>query len=349
MLANMLEALGFDIAGAEATVEALDAAITESVGVDLVVVRKPTVEQTIDTISALRLIPKTMASPILVQAGAIDKIDLDGEYRGDRRVLIGRAGLGEPQMQAQIEGLLDEAVGGMMSEAEAEAYAIDALSALEDIAISGSPAYDIADAESSLIDALAERTGGVRDLVAKILSMIGSERAQQSLWETAMSSTGNEQISMLDHLADSVKRFGSHAQAHQVDGLIDLIRSIRRCDGRGCVPRPRCAQHADDGCRSHADSGRGLIAPGRRSGPGSGGRCGLRGGRPSGGSAYRARTRRTKSAAASPRRRAAAAPHAIQTSPRMVAMRAVIRRVHRPCRADLRQRPERRRVALARR
>ncbi|MHC5003080.1 MAG: response regulator, partial [Planctomycetota bacterium] len=225
VMANMLEAMGFDIAGAEASVDSLQAAVADAVGIDLVVVKKPTVEQAIEAVTALRQTPKTNASPVLIQAGAIDKIDLDREYRGDRRVLVGRAGLGEPELLAQVESVLDAAAGGMMSEAEAEVYAIEALAALRDIAISRSAAFDIADAESSLIDALDERSGGVRMMVADILALIDTERSQRSLWDAALIATGPEQNDLLEDVAISVKRWGSYAQPHHVDGLIDLIRT----------------------------------------------------------------------------------------------------------------------------
>ncbi|MHC4993307.1 MAG: HEAT repeat domain-containing protein, partial [Planctomycetota bacterium] len=93
VLANMLESLGFQIVAAEPNVESLQGAVIDAPGVDLVVLKKQTVEQVIASIDELRLIPKTSASPVLVQAGAIDKIELDRDFQSSRRVLIGRAGL----------------------------------------------------------------------------------------------------------------------------------------------------------------------------------------------------------------------------------------------------------------
>jgi hypothetical protein len=124
---------------------------------------------------------------------------------------------------AVLDELMHNAAGGRMSEAEAEAYAYDALGALKDIAISSSPAYDIADAESSLLDSLDTRTGRARVLVADILGMINTSRAQQKLFDAAFTSAGGEQIDLLDSAAASVKRFGSHAERRHLDALLDLV------------------------------------------------------------------------------------------------------------------------------
>ena len=91
------------------------------------------------------------------------------------------------------------------------------------IAISGTPAYDIADAENALVDALAARSGGARMLVADILALIDTDRAQRALFDGALTATTDEQIDLLDRVAESVKRWGDRSEPRHIANVIDLI------------------------------------------------------------------------------------------------------------------------------
>ena len=68
-----------------------------------------------------------------------------------------------------------------LTEAEAEAYAIDAILTLRDIAISGNTAYQLTDAEGAMLTALEARSGGLRLMVADILALMDSQVAQAAL------------------------------------------------------------------------------------------------------------------------------------------------------------------------
>jgi hypothetical protein len=118
---------------------------------------------------------------------------------------------------------MQRGAGGRMTEAQAEEYAILALEVLHDIAISHSPAYAIADAETALIDALVTRTGGTRMKVAEIVALIDSDNAQRKLFDASLAAAGDEQVELLQLTADSVRRFGDKAEKRHVDGLLDLI------------------------------------------------------------------------------------------------------------------------------
>jgi hypothetical protein len=139
--------------------------------------------------------------------------------------MVSRPGIGESALTNVINALLAKASGGRMTEAEAEAYAFEALGALEDISIACSPAYSIADAEYALLEALDTRTGRARLLVAGILARIDSDRAQRKLFDTALAATGGERIDLLDRVAESVKRFGDRAESRHVEALLNLVRT----------------------------------------------------------------------------------------------------------------------------
>jgi hypothetical protein len=222
-LSSMLDGLQFQVAGQGATIDDLHVAIAEAVGIDLVIVKQEAVGAVTDTLARLRREPKTAAAPVLVQAAAVDMGRLLEEFRADRRVKVGPSG-DEQRFASQVDHLLQQAVGGRMTEAEAEAYAIESLAALRDIAISKTTAYDIAEAQPALVDALQVRRGGTRLLVAEILALIDSDRAQRALFDAALSSADQEQVDLLIQVAASIRQHGDRAEQRHVDALIDLLR-----------------------------------------------------------------------------------------------------------------------------
>lgn len=220
---SQVEQLGFQIMATGGDVADVQPDVAKALGTDLIVIQMNSADEDKKAITVLRAIPKTSAAPILVIASATDKVVLDRDYRGERRIKTMRPGLKAEAWTANVESLMQSASGGRMTEAEAEEYAIKALGALRDVAISRSPAYSITDAESALIDALASRTGGTRMLVADILVLIDDDAAQRKLFDAALAGTGEEQIALLYHVADSVRLFGDRAEKRHLDALVDLV------------------------------------------------------------------------------------------------------------------------------
>lgn len=223
--AAQLQQIGFDVIGSGANVLHVQQDIGVAVGVDLVVVRMARLDDAKRAVAALRAHPKTAAAPLLLLAGATELPSLQSEYRDDPRVHVMRAGVGENQFVANMDFLMQRAAGGRMTEAESEEYAILALAALRDVAISRSPAYSIIDAESALIDALGVRTGGTRMKVAEILALLDSERAQRSLFDAALAASDQEQIELLQRVSDSVRLFGDRAEHRHVQALLAIVTS----------------------------------------------------------------------------------------------------------------------------
>ena len=218
-----LEELAFTIAGAEAHAASVGNAVAETSGIDLAVVRMRTRESAEQTVNNLRSMPKMSAAPILILASLADQPQLKFLFRDDPFVKVARPGLALQELEANIDELLMKAMGGRMTEAESQAYAFEALSALEDVAIACSPAYRIADAEGALLEALELREGRARLLVAAILARIDSRTAQQELFDAALAASGGERVDLLDHVAASVRRFGNYAEPRHVNALLDLI------------------------------------------------------------------------------------------------------------------------------
>jgi DNA-binding response OmpR family regulator len=217
-----VEQLGFTIEGAEDSVAALRQAIAEAVGVDLVVVRMNQLEAAVRVVGDIRQVAKISAVPILLVASAVDAPEIGRQFRGDPRVMVVRP-RGAGAFGENVDVLLTRAAGGRITEAESEVYAIEALSTLRDIAISRTPAYSVADAETALLDALQARSGGTRTLVADTLALIDSDRAQRALFDAALAATGGERVDLLDRVAASVKRWGDRAEQRHVTALLDLV------------------------------------------------------------------------------------------------------------------------------
>lgn len=222
-VARRVEPLGFDIVGSESELAALRDAADFAVGVDLIVMRMSSVERTYEMVEQLRRLPKLSVAPILVIVEQVEVPSVRNEYQSNPRIGVTRPDVSDAAWEHIVDDLMDRTAGGRMTEAEAEAYAIEALAALRDIAISGSSVYDIREAEVALLDALDSRTGGTRTLVANILALVDSPRAQQDLFEAAMVADEFERLDLLAATAESVRRFGNHLRDYQITALADLV------------------------------------------------------------------------------------------------------------------------------
>ncbi len=221
--AKRLEGLGFTIVASGRTLETVEAGLGDAAGIDIALVHTSGAESTTSAVQGIRQAPRTAAAPVLVVAATEDVPQLNQAFRDDFRVKLVRARVTDEQFSEALEEVMLRAAGGRMTEAEAEAYAIEAIMTLRDIAISGNTAYTIADAESALIGALETRQGAMRLMVADILALEDSARAQRVLFDAALAASETEQIDLLDRVSDSVKRFGSRAEQHHVDSQLQLI------------------------------------------------------------------------------------------------------------------------------
>lgn len=223
--AELLDGLGFDVIASGQSVDEVRALIDQSVGVDLVLVRKDDTQDALHTVANLRDVPKTTVTPVLIVAGGTDIPGLMREFRAEPKVKVAPARRGEQAMSAAIENLMQVAAGGRITDIEAEEYAARALQTLRDIAISETPAYDIADATPSLLEALEQRSGAARMLVADILALINKDEVQRRLFDAALQAEGTEQVELLNRVAESIKRFGDRAEQRQLDALTALVQN----------------------------------------------------------------------------------------------------------------------------
>ena len=223
-IAGRLEAEGFNVVGVATSIEELADPISRAPGLDLAVVQTTSMQAEKADLDGLRLNPRTSATPVMLIVEAGDVPTYKNEYRSDPVVGVSRAGISDQAFKAAVEDIMQRGAGGRLTKVDSEIYAMESLAALREIAMSRPGAYAIQDAESALVDSLQTRTGGTRLLVAEILSLIESERAQQAILDAALAEdVGGDRIPLLKHAAASIRRSGNLAHRRHVEELQYLI------------------------------------------------------------------------------------------------------------------------------
>ena len=139
--------------------------------------------------------------------------------------MVWAEGSSNDTFRATVTGAISALSGSAMDEAESLEYAAAAAMALRSVATSGSRVLSIADAEPALLRALSVKQGGLRLMVADVLSLTGSAAAQRALIDAALGATGEEQVALCDFAAQAVRMSGSKADERQVGALRELIGS----------------------------------------------------------------------------------------------------------------------------
>lgn len=224
LYANWLEAHGYTVVAHGPTLADTAAPVASAPGVDVVVVRH-NAENAVATMNALRALTKTSVAPVLMLTTTQEHDGLQMTYSNDPRVLVRVASMDESAFGNLLDEVLVRGSGGRMSEADAMVYAIESIVTLRNIAISNSQVFNIADAETSLIEALGARTGTLKHQVADVLAYIGSDSAQRALFDAALSASDRDQVELLNRVADSAKRHGNRAEERHLNRLVELVRS----------------------------------------------------------------------------------------------------------------------------
>jgi hypothetical protein len=191
-------------------------------GVDLIVVQgaRGFVR---DTVAAVRNSRVAGAAPVVVLADPSDASGLSIDFDGDARVAVLSSGSPDSAFERAVTAASGGAGGSVVSEEEGEDYTLRALDALQMIADSGSPVFDIRNAEIPLLGALASASGDMRLRVADVVARVPTERAQRTLMDASLSTRGDEQAGLLLSLAESARRFGNMLEPQQVDALRKVI------------------------------------------------------------------------------------------------------------------------------
>ena len=223
-LTSKLSKLGFSVIASGPSFYDLEGEINRANGIDLVLVQGNS-SAAVEAVGQVRNFARTGATPVLLVNSGADKIAMDREFANDRGTASFINGGTEAQFESAVDALMNVAAGGRLTEAEAMTYTRNALQALATIARAKKSVYSVNDAESSLLAGLSAISGGMRLLVAEVISLIDTEASQQALLDAALAAGGNEQVAFLDYASASARAFGNKVADRQIDGLRRLIAS----------------------------------------------------------------------------------------------------------------------------
>ncbi len=219
--AQILRAKGYTILPPAKQLSEVEQAIAECPGLDLIVTNLPAA-QTDALIAEVRGRHTLGATPVLALVSVAAYSELGAKYQTDQATRVAREGLSGDEVGAAADQLINAAVGGPVSAEEATQYKSKSLFVLRDLAVSGSTVLNVGDAAGPLVAALAENTGPLKLLIAEVLSYIPAKSVQIALMDAAMAATGNEQIVLLNKVADSAKRNGNMLDGRQISALVQL-------------------------------------------------------------------------------------------------------------------------------
>ena len=217
-----LKSMGFTVLQGGADYAHVRDTVGATVGLDLIVVRGD-IDVVRKTVQGLRSDNLTAAVPVIACVNGTDQMQLESEYMNDRATKIWQAGAGQSQFVAAVTNLLDLNGSQVLDEGTALEYMMAALDALKSVALSSTSTYDITAAEPALLEALANRDGHERLMVAEVVALLPGEKAQQALFDAAITSDGLDQIDLFDLAAASARLFGNQATTRQISTMREMI------------------------------------------------------------------------------------------------------------------------------
>ncbi len=236
-LASRIKALGIESVVAGGTFSEADSTIAPGQTIDLVVVQggRGSIDE---AVRSLRVSRSSATAPVVVITNGNDATGLSSDYESDARVAIFLASAPDAAFVKAVEAAVGAAAGLAIAEEEAGAYSARALEVLKLIAQTGSPVFDIRDAESTLVAALNEGDSSRRLAVAGVLALIPTVDAQRSLMDAALnSSDATEQTALLLEVATSARKFDNRLLPRQIESLRQLIKNStgETADAAGAV------------------------------------------------------------------------------------------------------------------
>jgi hypothetical protein len=163
-------------------------------------------------------IPVVLVSPP-DEKGALDRLAVDG------KVVVLSSDVTDDAFRAGTSTLAANATGGREGSLDGSRYFQMAVDALSRIGTANGPVYRLADGEGALLAAMRGQEGPSRLAVGTLVAMINSERAQRALIDAALAASGDEQVGLLQSVAQGARRFGPKATAAQSDAIRELVRS----------------------------------------------------------------------------------------------------------------------------
>lgn len=198
-------------------------------GLDLIIVAMPG-RSTADARSAIRSDSRLTATPIVGVLSAQAELDAGLDTMRDPLFKAVREGSAPEQMAAQIDAFVALTGSGPLSADETTAYKLRALSALRDLAMSGSAAMSAADAVAPLVSALGDAKGEVRLAIADVLTMIPDKRGHEAVADVAIDLLGADAAAAVPYLnraAAGARKHGNLLEDRQTQRLVELAGTTK--------------------------------------------------------------------------------------------------------------------------
>jgi hypothetical protein len=245
-LRDAVQSLGYPVVAASSPTDAAAAAISLP-AVDLIIISEDSdVRKMIDletNIARLQgasvlVLTRTVESPYAVSA-ATDLL-MNADVMPPKEQL-------KDELKTDIESARQHSGTAVMSDQDASAYALEAASLLEKLAITRGHAFDMSVAEGGLLQALNDSRPEIAKAAGNVLATLNSPSAQNGIALKANSpaTPADVRVSLYQSLADSAKHIGNRLYGEQVSQLERIVSagtdaSIRdaAAEARGALDLP---------------------------------------------------------------------------------------------------------------
>ncbi len=128
------------------------------------------------------------------------------------------------ELKSAVQAATNAYMGSALSAEESTQFALTALRLLREVAVD-SDVFNVMEAEPALIQALKDERDEVKVAAAGVLALIDDADAQAALADSALSTDGELQLAMLDHLAETATYFGNMLEVGTTDRILDLVEN----------------------------------------------------------------------------------------------------------------------------
>jgi CheY-like chemotaxis protein len=216
---DKLRGAGYEVTEAAAC-DAGIAAAHRGTGVDVVVLGSS--PSPADCISSLRQDVRLAAKPVVV---AYTTESLRELAQRDKRIVLVDADVEAAQLAEALDQAATLGVGSPMTPEAATMWAVRAAQAIERLADTNNPVFDLAATRPALIAALDDPREPVKLAAAEALAVMDSAEAQQALAAQAVNAelAENVRVAAFDALTESLRRFGNQLTDQLAGQVLDVV------------------------------------------------------------------------------------------------------------------------------
>lgn len=165
--------------------------------------------------------------PIVAAVAAQDLASANDRLGNQPRIFLTHRGPDAPELQAVIERATQSVAGQALAGEQAGDYAMRALTALREIAVTRGEVFNVVDAQPALIESLRDPRAEIVVAAASVLALINSEEAQRAIAEPVIQAQlpPDLRIALLGSLAESATYWGNRLTPIQLDRIGTIATS----------------------------------------------------------------------------------------------------------------------------